>query len=90
MHRTLEDDFRRGAELIVDMAMRNADAGVDARARAICERFSGRIDVLLDRTRERAHDGAIAHFSSDLLDALEIARRRNRETRLDDIDVETQ
>ena len=67
VHRALENGLGRGAQLIEDVAVRNTDARMDARARTI--------DVLLHGARERTDDRLIAYFGRDLLHALEIARR---------------
>ncbi len=86
----LDDLLGRGAELVVDMAMGNADAGVDARALALCQGAGRGIDVLLYRTGKCADNGLVANLGSDLLDGFEVARGRYREARLDDVDVQTQ
>ena len=94
LRRALDGGDRHVADLVVVLAKLVAnvdfgggDEGVDAAARGDLERFAAGVDVLFDGPRETAGDGA-GERRRDRLDALEVAVRRDGESRLDHVDTE--
>ena len=59
---------------------------MDARAPGILQRFAGAVDILEAGARQAADAGAFDEFGN-FLHRPEVARRGNREPRLDDIDA---
>ena len=57
---------------------------MDARPLGVLDRVPGRVDVLEAGARQAADDRAV-DLAGDRLDRLEIARRGDREARLDDV-----
>ena len=89
--RALDDLFRRGAQLFVDVAVGNARCPcVDTGALALGQSASSGIDVLFNGTGQGAYDGAVPYLSGDLLNRLEVTRGRRRKARLDSIDIQAQ
>ena len=86
----LKDLLGRSAELIVDVAVGNADARVDTGALALGQCASSGIDVLFHSTGKCADYGTVPYLGSDLLNRLEVTRGRHRKARLNNIDVQTQ
>ncbi len=76
------------AQLVAQVRLRDADAGVDARAGGGLERGGGGLDVVGDGARQAADDGGVAHLGADALHALEVAGARDREAGLDDVDAQ--
>ena len=75
------------AQLVAQVARRDAEAGVDARALGAGERLGRPVDVLLDRAREAADHAVVAGESTDLLHGAEVARGGDGEAGLDDVDA---
>ena len=90
-HRTLDALVLGDAELVMDMAGANADARVDTRTFGVLQRLRGAVDVLGHSTGQADTDdgGVIASQFGDAADALEVAGAGDRETRFDDVDVQT-
>ena len=84
---TLDALVLRDAELLCEVLRRDAEAGVDAGALGGLQGLCGTVDILVDSAREAAYDAVIACEAADLLHGLEVARTRNREAGLDDIDM---
>ena len=85
--RLAHDLGRLQAELPLHVHRARRDEDVDARAAGARERLAGSVDVLDPRPRERG-DRRCAERERDLAHALEVARGRAREARLDDVDAE--
>ena len=75
------------AQLVAQVARRDADAGVDARALGRCQCFGRAVDVLLDGAREAADDAVVPGKAADLLHGAEVARGGDGKSRLDDVDA---
>ena len=82
----LEHLFGAHLELILPANRRGADEGMDAASRGVAHRFAGTVDVLVIAARQAAHN-RVFYELGDLRDRLEIAVRRGREARLDDVDA---
>ena len=67
--------------------LRGRDEGVDARARGVFDALPGRVDVQFVGARQ-AGDHGPTYAASDLLDGFEVAGRRDRKARLDDVHAE--
>ena len=77
------------AQLVAQVRLGDADAGVDARARGASASASAATSMSLGTARESAHDDRrVAHLGADARDALEVAGARDREAGLDDVDAE--
>ena len=88
-HRALDALILGDAELVVDMAGADADAGVDAGALGVLERLGRAVDVLLNGAGQ-AHDRCVvASQLGNAADALEITRAGNGESSFDDVHVQT-
>ena len=85
--RHLQHGLRLDPELVLDVERRGADEGVDALALRRAHGLGGAQDVLAPRPREAADHGA-AHGLGNALDALEVARARDGEARLDHVDAQ--
>ena len=86
-HGPLQDLLTRGVELVADVRVGGADAGVDALVLGVLERLHGSVDILLHRPGEGAH-GRPGHGLGDLHDRVEVAGTRDREAGLDDVHAE--
>ena len=82
----LEHLLRAHLQLILPVDRRGADEGVDAAPLGMAHRFARPVDVLRIAARQAAHD-RVLHQLRNLRDGLEIAVRRGREARLDDVDA---
>ena len=88
-HRALDALVLGDAELVVDMAGADADARVDTGTLGVLQRLRGAVDVLGHGTGQADDGGVIASQLGDAADALEVAGAGDRETRFDDVDVQT-
>ncbi len=77
----------RHLQLLLHVDLRRRDEHMDAGLLGVVDRFPRPVDVLEAGPRERA-DGRAVHGLRDRLDGLEVALRRDREPRLDDVDAE--
>ncbi len=82
----LIDVLRLHLQLVLHVHGRGGQEGVDAAARRRLDRFGAAVDILLAGTRQAAHHRILGALG-DLVDRLEIAVRRDRETGLDDVDT---
>ena len=78
------------AQLVLHMDGRDANARDDARALGRLQSLSCRINVGIDGTRECCHDSLVARNGANLGHGAKIARARNGETRLDDVNAHAQ
>ena len=77
----------RRLQLVLDVDVARRDEGVDARALGVAHRVPGCVDVLEAGAGEAADHRAV-NLARDRLHRLEVARRGDREARLDDVDAE--
>ena len=82
-----QDLFPGGIELVADVRVGGADPGVDPAPLGVLQRLRGHVDVLFHGPRQRADRGP-GHRLGDLHHRVEITRRGNRETGLDDVHAE--
>ena len=87
VHGALNRLVLREMQLVAQMARRNAQAGMDARALGGLERLGCNLDVFVDGTREAAYGALVARDTANLGDTLEVAGAGDGEARLDNIDV---
>ena len=83
-NRTLDDFFACGVELILDVRIRSAYAGVDSLVLGILQCFGSAVDVLLYRTC-KCTNGRPSNGFGYFDDGIEVARARNGETGFNDI-----
>ena len=77
-HGPLDDLLGGRVELVADVALAGADAGVDALVLGILQRLGGHVDVFLHGARQGAYRGP-RHGLRDLHHAVEVARTRDGE-----------
>jgi hypothetical protein len=83
---TFENLFAVGVELISDMRVRSADAGMDAGAPGGFEGLCGHFDIFLHGAAKAADDG-IFDCLCDFFHGMEVTGAGDRETGFDDIDA---
>ena len=76
--------FARHFQFVLQMAVGDAQSGMDAGANRVLERLARRVDVFADGARQAA-DRAVLDQAADGLHRLEIAGRGDGKTRLDHI-----
>ena len=79
-----QDLLPRGIELVADVGIGSADAGMDPAPLGVLQRFGRQVDVLFHGTRQGAHRGP-GHRLGNLHHRVEIPRAGDREAGLDDI-----
>ena len=82
------DVLARRLQLVLDVDVRRRDERVDPRSLGVAYRVGGTLDVGGLSPREPGDDRSV-HLAGDRLDRLEVARRRDREAGLDDVDAQT-
>ena len=87
---TLKNLFRRGAKLVVNMAVRNANTSMDTRALALGQSACGGVDVLFNCARKSADNSTISYLGHNLLNRFKVTRGRHRKARFNDINVKAQ
>ncbi len=86
--RTLDGLVATDAQLVAQVTLAHADAGVDSRPLRRLERVGSGLDVLRDGARQPAHDARIADLVADAPHAFEVSGTRDRKARLDDVDAQ--
>ena len=86
---TLDALILGDSELIMDMAGADTDTRMDTGAFSILQGLGGTVDILFHRTGQTYDRGIVAGQLGDAANALEITGTGNRETRFDDVDVQT-
>ena len=83
-NRTLDNLFSCGVELILDVRIRSAYAGVDSLVLGELQGFRGTVDILLYSSCE-CTDGGPSYGFGNFDDGIEVSRARNGEAGFDDI-----
>src|SRR5579871_135658 len=83
LHRLLAAE----AQFVLEVAVGDPQPGMDTGANGLLERLARHIDVLAYRPRQTAHR-AVLDEAADGLDGLEVTRRGDGKSRLDDVHAE--
>ena len=86
-HGPLDDLLAVGVELVADVAVRGADAGVDALVLGVLQGLHRHVDVFLHGPGQAA-DGGPGHGLGDFHHGVEVTGARNGKSGLDDIDAQ--
>ena len=87
MNRTLDSLILGEMQLVAQMRGRNAQTGMDARVLGALKGLGSHLNVFIDSARQATNRASVTGNLSDLVNRFEVARARDRETGLNDVDV---